>query len=89
MRKHKSPFQDENDFIALWLMGALLIIFLAILFANSFIAMAYTASTWVTKEQITQAEKDGAIKRTQLEVVNNYGEQETIDANQLQGAKND
>lgn len=78
MRQRKSPFQDDNDFIVMWLVGAMFIFFLTIVLVNTFVAAAYTASTWVTKPQIEKAESLGAIERTQLEVVDNYGEQSTF-----------
>ena len=52
---------------------------------NSFVSAADSISrlfTGVTKSQIDQAVEDGAIQRTTLEVVNNYGEQSTFDPQQ-------
>ena len=67
-------------------------ILLAVVFyqlLNPIVEAADTVSRWVTKSQVQKAEELGAIKRTQLEVVNNYGEQSTIDTNQLQGSRNE
>lgn len=58
---------------------------------NPIVEAANTVSRWITKEQIQKAEELGVIKRTnnevrgnKLEVVNNYGEQRTIDGSYLQ-----
>ena len=63
---------------------------------NQIVTAAYNMSQWVTSGQVQKAEELGAIERTTerttertLEVVNNYGEQETIDTNQLQGSRNE
>lgn len=49
---------------------------------NPIVEAANTVSRWITREQIQKAEELGAIQRTQLEVVNNYGEQSTYNPQQ-------
>lgn len=83
----------------LMIVVALLMLWIMFFGLNSFVSAADSISrlfTGVTKSQIDQAVEDGAIQRTsnkvrgnELEVVNNYGEQSTIDTNQLQGSRNE
>ena len=76
----------------LMIVVALLMLWIMFFGLNSFVSAADSISrlfTGVTKAQIDQAVEDGAIQRTTLEVVNNYGEQRTIDTNQLQGSRNE
>ena len=76
----------------LMIVVALLMLWIMFFGLNSFVSAADSISrlfTGVTKSQIDQAVEDGAIQRTTLEVVNNYGEQRTIDTNQLQGSRNE
>lgn len=79
--RNRSPFKDENDFIVVWaILGLLFLSLLALIFANVYVEAAYAVSGWVTSGQVQKAEELGAIERTTertLEVVNNYGEQDT------------
>ena len=87
----RRPLGDD-DFIMMAVLYAIVILgFLAVvvLWSNSIVNAAYNASQFVTKGQVQKAEELGAIERTELEVVNNYGEQSTIDTNQLQGSRNE
>ena len=87
-------YDDDLDWKEKLLMVVVALLMLWIMFfgLNSFVSAADSISrlfTGVTKAQIDQAVEDGAIQRTTLEVVNNYGEQRTIDTNQLQGSRNE
>jgi len=87
-------YDDDLDWKEKLLMIVVAFLMLWIIFfgLNSFVSAADSISrlfTGVTKAQIDQAVEDGAIQRTTLEVVNNYGEQSTIDTNQLQGSRNE
>lgn len=87
-------YDDDLDWKEKLLMVVVALLMLWIMFfgLNSFVSAADSISrlfTGVTKSQIDQAVEDGAIQRTTLEVVNNYGEQRTIDTNQLQGSRNE
>ena len=78
--------------ILLMTLVAVLVAWIVFFGLNSLVSAADSISrlfTGVTKAQIDQAVEDGAIQRTSLEVVNNYGTQTTIDTNQLQGSRND
>ncbi|HRF69905.1 MAG TPA: hypothetical protein PKV66_00580 [Candidatus Pelethenecus sp.] len=85
--------------ILLMIVVSLLVVWIVFFGLNSLVSAADSISrlfTGVTKAQIDQAVEDGAIQRTsnkvrgnELEVVNNYGEQSTIDTNQLQGSRNE
>jgi len=69
----------------LMIVVALLMLWIMFFGLNSFVSAADSISrlfTGVTKAQIDQAVEDGAIQRTTLEVVNNYGEQSTFDPQQ-------
>lgn len=87
-------YDDDLDWKEKLLMVVVAFLMLWIVFfgLNSLVSAADSISrlfTGVTKAQIDQAVEDGAIQRTSLEVVNNYGTQTTIDTNQLQGSRND
>lgn len=68
----------------------LLLIVIAVLFGwiflfgmNALVGAAYSLSDhFVTSGQVQKAEELGAIERTELEVVNNYGEQDTFNPQQ-------
>lgn len=50
MKRSKHPFQQDNDFIVTWIIGAIFIFCLAIFFAifiNSYVEAAYTVSGWL------------------------------------------
>jgi predicted PurR-regulated permease PerM len=69
---------DQEDHILVVILYVfVIIVFMGITFfwANSIANAAYNLSELVTKGQIEKAENLGAIQRTQLEVVNNYGSQ--------------
>ena len=87
----KHPLGEESHvkFIVLYILTLIGFIIICIFLANVMVSAAYNLSGYVTKPQIEKAEELGAIKRTELEVVNNYGEQKTIDTNQLQGSRNE
>jgi ABC-type phosphate transport system auxiliary subunit len=75
----KRPLGND-DFILVAILYAIVIIGflgLTLFWANSIVNAAYNASQFVTKGQVQKAEELGAIQRTELEVVNNYGEQDT------------
>lgn len=94
-------YDDDLDWKEKLLMVVVAFLMLWIIFfgLNSLVSAADSISrlfTGVTKAQIDQAVEDGAIRRTsnevrgnELEVVNNYGTQTTIDTNQLQGSRNE
>lgn len=73
-------YDDDLNWKDYLLLTVLTIIFgWIILFGmNSLVNAAYSLSDWVTQGQIEKAEDLGAIQRTSLEVVNNYGEQLTF-----------
>jgi len=80
-------YDDDLDWKEKLLMIVVALLMLWIMFfgLNSFVSAADSISrlfTGVTKAQIDQAVEDGAIQRTTLEVVNNYGEQSTFDPQQ-------
>ena len=80
-------YDDDLDWKEKLLMVVVALLMLWIMFfgLNSFVSAADSISrlfTGVTKAQIDQAVEDGAIQRTTLEVVNNYGEQSTFDPQQ-------
>lgn len=75
--KGRNPLGDD-DFILtaiLWVVVILGFLFIAISWSNNIVNAAYSLSNFVTKDQVTKAEELGAIQRTSLEVVNNYGSQ--------------
>lgn len=85
----RRPLGDD-DFIMMAVLYAIVILgFLAtvLLWSNAIVNAAYNASQFVTKGQVQKAEELGAIERTSLEVVNNYGEQSTY--NPQQAGKNE
>lgn len=82
--------------ILLMTLVAVLVVWIVFFGLNSLVSALYDLSGYITKSQIDQAVEDGAIQRTsnevrgnELEVVNNYGTQTTIDTNQLQGSRNE
>lgn len=75
-------FKDIVKFILI-----VILFFVAFNLLNYLVSAAYNVSDWVTQGQIEKAEELGAIKRTSLEVVNNYGEQDTF--NPQQAGKNE
>lgn len=75
--------------ILLMIVVAVLVVWIVFFGLNSLVSALYDLSGYITKSQIDQAVEDGAIQRTTLEVVNNYGTQTTIDTNQLQGSRNE
>lgn len=77
-------YDDDLDWKEKLLMIVVALLMLWIMFfgLNSLVSAADSISRWVTKAQIDQAVEDGAIQRTSLEVVNNYGEQDTYNPQQ-------
>lgn len=85
-------YDDDLDWKEKLLLFVVVLLAVCLIFfgLNSIVSAADSLSRLiVTKQQVEKAEELGAIQRTTLEVVNNYGEQSTIDANQLQGSRNE
>lgn len=81
----RRPLGDDDFIIVRVVVGLLILLAFLIffsLFINQYVQAAYNASQWVTKSQVQKAEELGAIQRTELEVVNNYGTQSTYNPQQ-------